>query len=161
MPEEEKVVDKETLEEIKTVVENYEAEGGDISMYPKVLKLIKNPEEESATELLLHNAVNSLGSPGLVVNADIAKATPCRCYKIDETEMCFSKGIIGTMSRPQVEAYCPTKTFLTEGIARRVKLFKEAATEAKKKIAGIPKGERLEPWLKEMSVELRKRGIKI
>ena len=105
--------------------------------------------------------VEALGSPGLVVNADLASRTKCRCYKIDETLMCYSAGVIGTLSKPQVEAYCPTKQILTQGIARRVKLFKEAAKEAKKEIAGIPKGERLEPWLKAMSTALKRRGIEI
>ena len=111
--------------------------------------------------LLLNMAVEAMGSPGIVVNTDIAARTPCRCYKVDETEMCFSKGIIGTMSRGQVEAYCPTKVYLEQGLQRRVREFKEAAEEAKAEIAGIPKGERLEPWLREMSKALRKRGIEI
>jgi len=119
-------------------------------------------EDEEKIEdrgLLLNMAVESMGSPGIVVNPEVAKATPCRCYKIDETEMCFSKGIIGTLSKAQKEAYCPSKIMLTEGIARRVKLFKEAAAEAHKKIEKLPKGEKLEPWLAAMGEELRKRGI--
>jgi len=117
----------------------------------------------TATErkLLLDMTIEVLGSPGIVVNEALAKATGCRCYKVDTTEMCFSRGIIGTLSPPQREAYCPTKEFLTEGIAKRVKLFKEAAEEAKKEIAHIPKGERLEPWLHAMGKALRTRGIEV
>ena len=118
-------------------------------------------EEKRKHGLLMHMTIEALGSPGLVVNKDVAARTGCRCYVVDTTEMCFSKGIIGTLSKAQREAYCPTKEILTEGIARRVKLFKEAAAEAKKEIAGIPKGERLEPWLTAMSKSLRKRGIEI
>jgi len=76
--------------------------------------------------LLLNMAVEALGSPGIVVDPEVASRTSCRCYRIDETEMCFSKGIIGTLSRPQVEAYCPTKTYVTEGLQRRIKAFREA-----------------------------------
>lgn len=111
--------------------------------------------------LLMDMTVEALGSPGLMVNPDLAARTGCRCYVVDETEMCYSAGIIGTLNKAQREAYCPTKEILTEGIARRVKLFKEAAAEAKAKIADIPKGERLEPWLKAMSESLRKRGIEV
>lgn len=118
-------------------------------------------EEKRKHGLLLDMTVEVLGSPGLVVNKDVAARTGCRCYVVDTTEMCFSRGIVGTLSRPQVEAYCPTKEILKEGLARRVKLFKEAAAEAKEKIKDIPKGERLEPWLKEMSKSLRKRGIEV
>lgn len=119
----------------------------------------KKPKREHG--LLMDMTIEALGSPGLVVNADVAARTGCRCYVVDTTEMCYSAGIIGTLNKAQREAYCPTKEILTEGLARRVKLFKEAAAEAKAKIAGIPKGERLEPWLREMGKALRKRGIEV
>lgn len=111
--------------------------------------------------LLLNATVEAFGSPGIVVNPDLAARTSCRCYRIDKRDMCFSKGIIGTMSDAQEEAYCTEKRYVTEGLQRRVKLFREAATEAKKEIAGIPKGERLEPWLHAMSKALKKRGIEV
>ena len=101
-----------------------------------------------------------IGSPGIVIDESVAKATPCTCYRIDETEMCFSRGIIGTLSPAQREAYCVAgKTFKEEGITRRVKKFKEAATICKAEIEKYPKGERLEPWLACMGREARKRGI--
>jgi len=50
---------------------------------------------------------------------------------------------------------------VTEGLQRRIKAFREAAAEAKREIAGIPRGQRLEPWLQAMSKALRKRGIVI
>ena len=112
--------------------------------------------------LLLNSVVEALGSPGIMVNPDIAARTGCRCYKIDETLMCFSKGIIGTLSKAQVAAYCPTKEILTEGgLVERVKAFKEAAAEVKEKIKRIPKGEKLKPMLREMSIALAKRGIEV
>lgn len=119
-------------------------------------------EEKRKHGLLLDMTIEALGSPGLVVNTDIAGRTGCRCYEVDGTLMCFSKGIIGTLSKPQVQAYCPTKQILTEGgLVERVKKFKEAARAAQAKIAKIPKGERLEPWLKAMGKELRARGIEV
>lgn len=119
-------------------------------------------EKKRGHGLLLDMTVESLGSPGLVVNTDVAARTGCRCYLVDGTHMCFSKGIIGTLSKPQVEAYCPTKEVLTEGgLVERVKKFKEAARAAKARITKIPKGERLEPWLKAMGEELGKRGIEV
>lgn len=119
-------------------------------------------EEKREHGLLLDMTVESLGSPGLVVNKDIAARTGCKCYAVDDTLMCFSKGIVGTLSKPQVEAYCPTKDVKTEGgLVERVKKFKEAAKEAQKRIADVPKGERLEPWLTAMGEELAKRGIEV
>ena len=118
-------------------------------------------EEKHKHRLLLDLTVEEMGSPGIVVNPDLAARTPCKCYAVDG-ELCFSKGIIGTLSKAQVQAYCPTKEVLTEGgIVERVKKFREAAAEAHKKIEALPKGERLEPWLREMGEALRKRGIEI
>lgn len=122
-------------------------------------------EDETKLEnrgLLLNFAIEEMGSPGIVVNPDIAKATPCRCYVIDaDTKMCFSKGIIGTLSQPQRAPYCTTEIDLTQGITERVKLFREAAKEAHKEVEKIPKGERLDPWLSAVSRELKERGIEI
>jgi len=120
------------------------------------------PEEKKDHKLLMDLTVEEMGSPGIVVNPDLATRTGCKCYKVDDTLMCFSAGIIGTLSKPQIEAYCPTKEVLTTGgIVERVKKFREAAAEAHKKIEAIPKGERLEPWLREMGEALRKRGIEV
>jgi len=111
---------------------------------------------------LLDHAVEALGSPGIVVNPDLAGKVTCKCYKVDDTLMCFSAGIIGTLSQPQVEAYCQKKEVLTEGgLVDRVKRFREAAKAAKIRIANIPKGERLDIWLKTMGEELSKRGITV
>lgn len=121
-----------------------------------------NPKPKREHGLLMDLTVEALGSPGLVVNSDIAGRTGCRCYKIDDTLMCFSKGIIGTLNKGQVEAYCPTKEILEEGgMVDRVKKWKAAAAAAQAKIADIPKGKRLEPWLRAMGEELRKREIEI
>lgn len=123
--------------------------------------------EEDETKLknrgmLLNFAVEEMGSPGIVVNPDIARATPCRCYVIDaETKMCFSKGIIGTLSQPQRAVYCTTEIDLTQGITERVREFREAVKEAHKEVEKIPKGERLEPWLEAMGRAARKRGIEL
>ena len=42
---------------------------------------------------------------GIVVNEEKAKTSPC--YRIDGTNLVFSKGIVGALSREQVEKYCP------------------------------------------------------
>ena len=109
---------------------------------------------------MLDMAVESLGSPGLVVHPEIAGKTKCKCYDVDGRLMCFQKGIIGTLSQAQAEAYCKDKEVITEGgLVERVKKFREAAKAAQERIAGIPKGERLHPWLTAMGEELSKRGI--
>jgi len=117
-------------------------------------------EEMNAAELLLHHTVEELGSPGIVVNEALTGS--CRCHDIGEgKKLCFSKGIIGTLSQPQREKYCKTEISVPDGMKARIERFRAAATEAHKKIEALPKGERLEPWLVEMGKELRARGIEI
>jgi len=112
--------------------------------------------------LLLHSVPYVEGSPGIVVDTNVAARTPCKCARVDGSEICFSKGIIGGMSEGQKEAYCTVKIpFESPRLEHRIKEFKEAVAEAKEKIKGVPKGERLEPWLKAMSEELGERGIEI
>jgi len=119
----------------------------------------KFKEDES---LLLHSVPYAEGSPGIVVNEDVAARTACRCARVDGSEICFSRGIIGGMSASQKEAYCNPKTyFKSPRLEKRIKGFKEAVAAAKEKIREVPKGERLEPWLKAMSEELGERGIEV
>ena len=102
------------------------------------------------------------GSPGIVVDEGVAKATPCTVYKVDETEMAFSKGVIGALSKGQIEAFCPAKIYKTEGIARRVKTFKEIAKSCSEEVREKhPKGERLVPYLKCMGKLAKEKGIEL
>ncbi len=106
--------------------------------------------------------IEALGSPGLMVNTDIAARTPCRCYTYKgEPKICYSRGIIGSMSKPQIEAYC--NPLVKVGESKRVKAFMEAKEEAKKEIEKIPVGtpHRLEKWLSAMGKALRKRDIEV
>ncbi len=120
-------------------------------------------EEESKLGnrgMLLNMAVEAMGSPGIVVDADVAGRTSCRCYTYEgEPKICYSRGIIGSMSRGQIEAYCKPLIKLDE--SKRIEEWMAAAKEAKAAITGIPRGERLEPWLREMSLALKKRDIEI
>jgi hypothetical protein len=112
--------------------------------------------------LLVHSIPHMEGSPGIVVAPDVAARTSCRCAKIDGSELCFSKGVIGGLDEGQKEAYCNPKTYYeSPGLEQRLGQFKEAVAAAQEKIKDIPKGERLEPWLSAMSVELQKRGIEV
>lgn len=114
--------------------------------------------------LLVHSIAHMEmeASPGIVVDPDVAARTPCRCAKVGDSEICYSKGIIGSMDEGQKEAYCNPKTYFeSPGLEQRLGEFKEAVAAAQEKIKDVPKGERLEPWLSAMSEELGKRGIEI
>jgi hypothetical protein len=114
--------------------------------------------------LLLHSVphMDTASSPGIVVDRDIAASTPCRCAKVGESEICFSRGVVGALDAGQKEAYCKPKVYFeSPGLEKRLGEFKEAVAAAQEKIKDIPKGERLEPWLSAMSKEFAKRGIEI
>ncbi len=110
--------------------------------------------------LLLHSVPYAEGSPAIVVNEALAKVTPCQCTKVDDSEICFSKGCVGGLSEADKKLYCNPKVYVERpALAERIRKFKEAVAEAKEKIKEIPKGERLAPWLAAMSESLAKRGI--
>ncbi len=110
----------------------------------------------------LSDWVTSPESPGIVVNEERAKATPCKCFTFRGKDYCYSAGIIGMLEAGQVPTYCPTKEYeVRPGIKQRFEEFAEAAEAAHKRIEHIPKGERLIPWLTEMGKELRTRGVEV
>jgi len=101
-------------------------------------------------------------SPGIVVDPDVAARTPCKCARVDDSEICFSRGVIGGLNEGQKEAYCNPKTYFeSPGLEERVGKFKEAVAAAQEKIKDVPPGSKLEPWLQAMSEELSKRGIEV
>lgn len=65
--------------------------GGRVSVYTKNEESGKHEEYEEYE--------------GIVVNEEKAKTSPC--YRIDGTNLVFSKGIVGALSRDQIERYCP------------------------------------------------------
>ena len=106
--------------------------------------------------------VTSPESPGIVINEERAKATPCKCFTYKGKDYCYSPGIIGMLEAGQVPTYCPTKEYeVRPGIKQRFEEFAEAAEAAHEKIEEIPKGERLIPWLTEMGKELKAKGIEV
>lgn len=124
----------------------------------EVMDRVRERERDS---LLLHSIGYAYGSPGIVVDEVLAKATPCRCIEYRPgKKLCFSKGIVGALSNEQEKIYCPTTIPLeSPGLERRLKGWMESVETCKAEIAEIPKGERLAPWLGCMSRELRARGI--
>jgi hypothetical protein len=112
--------------------------------------------------LLAQSMPHMEGSPGIVVNPNVAARTSCHCATINGSEICFSKGVIGGLDEGQKEAYCNPKTYYeSPGLEERIGQFKEAVAAAQEKVKDIPKGERLGPWLSAMSEELRTRGIEV
>lgn len=131
----------------------------------RIVKVLPDEEHGILDKLLLGSVVEEMGSPGIVVDPELASRTACKCFPLDSTKkkLCFSPGIIGALKYPeQVETYCPT--IIEEespALKERVAKFTEAVEEAHKKVENIPKGQRLEPWLKAVSKSLKVRGLEI
>lgn len=104
------------------------------------------------------------GSPGIVVDDGVARATPCTRFDLGNgKELMFSKGIVGGLDEGQKALYCPetiTKP-LSDEQQRRLLGWRESADVCKGEIADFPKGEKLQPWLACMSRELSIRGIEL
>jgi len=86
---------------------------------------------------------------GYVVDEERAKSSPCTCYRAEFTVdgerkvilICYSKGIIGVLTKDQILRYCPEKIIkkASDKMIRRFKKFIEAVKAAK----GLPLRERL------------------
>lgn len=112
-------------------------------------------------ELMLNSVPYIEGSPGIVVDEGVAKATPCRCIEYRPgKKLCFSKGIVGALSDEQEKLYCPTEEKLeSPGLEKRLENWMGSVDICKAEIAKIPLGERLKPYLSCMSRELKARGV--
>jgi len=124
----------------------------------EVMERIRERERDS---LLLNSIPYAYGSPGIVVDEEVAKASPCRCIEYRPgKKLCFSKGIVGALSDEQEKLYCPTEEKLVSpGLQKRLESWMESVDTCKAEIAKVPPGERLKPWLSCMSRELKARGV--
>lgn len=141
-----------TDKELETKIERLRAE----------LEVLRDEVHDRLRGVRLSDWVTSPESPGIVINEERAKATPCKCFTYKGKDYCYSAGVIGMLEAGQVPTYCPTKKYeVRPGIKERFEEFAEAAEAAHKRIEQIPKGERLIPWVTEMGRELRARGIEV
>lgn len=124
----------------------------------EVMERVREREHDS---FMLHSIPYAYGSPGIVVNEALAKASPCRCIEYRPgKKLCYSRGVVGGLSDEQEKIYCPTvEELVSPGLEKRLKDWMGAVEVCKAKIEPIPKGERLEPWLTCMSRELAAAGV--
>ena len=105
--------------------------------------------------LLMNFAVEALASPGLVMDASLARKSPCTCYTYDSKKICYSKGVVGALSKTQTTQFC--NPMIKIGKSKRIEAFVEAAEATKKKV----KKKDFKKWTKEMGKQLRKRGVEL
>lgn len=124
----------------------------------------KKAIEESKVEgetLKTHSLPSVHGSPGIVVDEEKARRTPCRCAG----PLCFSPGIVGGLDEEQKEWACnPKEEFKSPALRRRLENFREAVDTCKKELEKIPEEktrERMKTWLQCMGREAEARGIEL
>lgn len=107
-------------------------------------------------DLLLHSVPESEDLGGIVVHPDRAAVGPCDCYG----NVCFHKGIIGALNSQERGQYChEVEQEHSKAMTDRLARWHESVEVCKGEIAGVPKGQRLTPWLTCMSKELPKHGV--
>lgn len=111
---------------------------------------------------LLDGLHHMRGKGGIVVDEAVARETPCIAYALTgkEPDLYFSRGVVGALSETQREQFCPTVELREPSPAQhaRIVAMQEAAKVCEAELAGVPEGERLEPWLACMAREMRSRG---
>jgi len=93
---------------------------------------------------------------GIVYDPELAKATNCHCYAYNGKDICWSSGIIGTLSAAQEEIYCNPKTIMGP-VPPKMKARYSGFVEAVRICENLPKGE----FWSCMGRELEKRGIEV
>ena len=100
------------------------------------------------------------GQPGYVVNAGVARETPCIEYHLSEQRrLTFSQGVVGPLDDEQRDMYCgevETRQ-LTPAQLERMRAFDDSAQSCRTELEDVPEGERLAPWVSCMDRELRER----
>lgn len=124
----------------------------------------KAVEKLDVESLLLHSVPCLHGSPGIVVDVERAKATPCKCVEYAPGKrLAWSPGIIGALTDEQETLYCPTMVHIERpGTVERMRKWQEAVDVCKAELATIPEApgqERVGAWIGCMSRELKARGI--
>lgn len=85
---------------------------------------------------------------GIIVDENLAKRTGCRCYEYNGKFLCWSSGIVGTLSDAQEYVYCNPREViggLPPKLEARYRTFKAASESCE----GLPISERLKCMARE------------
>lgn len=101
---------------------------------------------------------------GIVVDEGLARETPCTRINLGNSELWYSKGVVGALSENEKILYCATGVEdmpITEEMKHRQQVLMEATTICQKEVEGLPTGDRLNPYMKCMATVAQKRGVSI
>jgi patatin-like phospholipase/acyl hydrolase len=113
--------------------------------------------------LLMHFTEHEILGSARVLDEAAVQASPCNCFTYKDRDYCFARhGAIGLLTGDQQNLCKAGKVYeVKPGMKERFEKFSQAAETVHAKIEAIPKGERMEPWLTNMSEELAKKGIQV
>lgn len=102
---------------------------------------------------------------GIVVDDGLARVTPChRVILGPDSELVYSKGIVGALNEEQKLLYCDVGIEDRQASSeqkKQLQTIRDAAIMCQTEVAELPKGQRLEPFLKCISVTAKKSGVNI
>jgi len=125
-------------------------------------QLLESSEELTDEKLLMSFTEHEIEDGARIIDEWKLRTYPCKVFIYKGKEYGWGQGAIGLLTPEQIERYCTRKVYeVAPGMRERFETFAEAAEAAHARIAHIPKGERLGPWLEAMSKELAKRGIEV
>lgn len=112
--------------------------------------------------LMLHAVAEMEGGGGIVVDEEVAKATPCRCVEYKPGKyLCWSRGIVGALTDVQEGLYCnPREMIERPGTIERMTKWQECVTKSREALPPTNGATRLEMYLSSMSKCLKEAGIK-
>lgn len=105
-------------------------------------------------------------APGIIVDAGIARSTPCiRAALPNGGSLVFSRGIVGALDSDQEALYCGSgyQDYTPDPTAcARLEALREASRSCSTEISTLPDGEdRIAPYYACIGRELRERGVSL
>lgn len=91
---------------------------------------------------------------GIVVTEELARISPC--IRIKGTDLVFTKGVVGALSKEQRDKYCPTIIDVERHeFRKRVARWSEAVKTCKERTKHLSGADRVKAYIECMSEEAR------
>lgn len=120
-------------------------------------------DELERPEVIIHIMEHQAVGGGRVIDAERARATPCKCFEHESETYAWSPGVLGLISSKknpeQMTEFCSVCLPAQPGVQERFAEMKEAIGEAHKRWE--EKGGGLPSWWEEVGKSLAKRGIEL
>lgn len=101
---------------------------------------------------------------GIVVDEGKAREGDCHCIPLgDSSQLCYSGGVVGALSRDQEQLYCTTfqTKEVSEALQRRTRILRDATIICQGQVQNLKPEERLEPFMQCLVKEAKAKGLEI